>query len=133
MTSCAWCATGLGLTSGHLEDFVNEAVVFGFLGGHEAIPAEITGDFFGGAAGVVRQQAIADALDAQQLLDHALDVRGVALGATTGGVEVDGGMGQGIPLAFGATSQQNRRHAPCPSDTYRVDVGADDMHGVING
>ena len=74
-----------------------------------------------------------DGLEAQRLPGLDFDIGSLALGAAHHLVEVDGGVGEGGALALGAAGEEHRAHAGREADADGGDIGADELHRVVDG
>src|SRR5699024_6934091 len=69
----------------------------------------------------------------QDALGADLDIGGLTLGATEGLVNHHFAVGQGEPFSFGSGREQKGTHGSGHSDTDRLDVAFNMLHGIIDG
>ncbi len=115
------------------EHFVHETVFHRFLGAHEVVAFGILGNLLDGLASVAGQYLVETLPDEQDLPGVDLDVRGLALEAAQGLMDHHPGMGQAVPLALGATGEQQCTHARRLADAHGAHRRLDELHGVVDG
>src|SRR3954451_8249315 len=111
---------------------IDYAVLRGLLGGHEVIALGIGANLLVGLPGVIGNDSIQALAYIDDLLGVDLDVSGLTLEARTDLVDEDLGVGQRHALALRAARQQEGAHAHRDADADGLDVGLDELHGVVD-
>jgi hypothetical protein len=115
------------------ENLVDEAVLFGILGGHVVVAVDVLEDLLDGLLRRGLVDARQHAPRGDQVAGGDLHVGGLAADLLDPGlVDQDLGVGQGDALARGAAGQQDRAHRGGHAGADRRDVGLDQLHGVVD-
>ena len=115
-----------------VEDFVDDAVVFGFFGRHVEIAIGILGDPLDGLAGVRGEDAVEHLAGLEDFLGLDLDVGDLAAHLPVGLMDHHLGVGQREALALGAAGQQHRPAAGGQSHAVGGHGATEDLHRVVN-
>ena len=115
-----------------IDDPVHKPVGDGVLGREEAVALHVRVDTFDRLAGVLGVQLIDASAQRQNLLGVDLDIGRLPLVAPRGLVDQDPAGGQGEALARGSAAQEQRPHRHRDPVTDRRDVGADELHRVVD-
>src|SRR5580658_4543906 len=108
------------LCSWPVDDFVDNAIFFGLMSGHDEVALNIAFDPVEALAGVLGHQRVGDFADAQNLTGMNINVRRLPTQSTHGRlVDEDTRVRQSKPLALGSRQQQESAHAGSLSDAVR--------------
>ena len=111
---------------------IDDAVFFGFVGGHEVVAVGIlfyTGEIL---AGVLGENVIEAIFDTEDAFGADFDIAGLAFHTAHYLVNHNLGVGQGKALSFGAGGEQKRAHTGGHANANGADIGFDVLHGVID-
>ena len=116
------------------DNLVREAVVDGFLGGHEEIPVGVRGDFFNGLAGGLRKDFVQFAPHSLHLLrlNVQVDRRAAHLPHDEGLVNHHPRAREQEPAPLLGSAQQYGTHAHRDSRDHHLYGGLHELHRVVN-
>ena len=115
------------------QDLVDEAIVLCHFGGHEIVSFRVPGNSFQRLSAVFGKDAVQFFPKTQDFTGMDFDFRSLSLYAAQGLVNHNVGMGQCIALASGTGGQKHRCHAGAGADADGRYIGADILHGIVNG
>ena len=98
------------------KNLVDEAIVLRHFSGHEIVPFRISGNGFQGLSAVLGKDAVQFFPETEDFTGMDFDFRSLSLHAAQRLVDHNVGMGQGIPLSCGASSQKDCCHAGAGAD-----------------
>lgn len=115
------------------EDFVDQAVVGGFLGAKELVAFDVLGDLLGGLAGVPGEEVVELVAGLEDGLGLDLDVGRLAVDPAVGLVDHDLGVGEAVAFALGAGGEGEGPAGHGLAQAVGCDVAVDVSHGVDDG
>src|SRR5438874_7551034 len=114
------------------DHVVDDAVLLGFLRGHEVVALHVLADLVHVLSGVLGHDLLEAALEGDRLPGMDLDIRRLPLEAAPDLVDEDLCVRQRHALSFRAAGEKQRPHGHGRPDADRLDVGLDELHRVVD-
>ena len=127
---------GLAMAQGEFpvaDHLVHNSVLDGFLSAHKIVPLRVGFNPFERLTRMFDENLVEFFLHAQHFPRVDLDIGGLALKPSHGLVDEDSRVGKGVTFALGPRGQQERSHARRLPDAYRLNIGLDVLHDVVDG
>src|SRR3954462_1811709 len=123
--------TALSLPAG--DHLIHDTIFLRLDGIHDEVAIGVACELLHGLLRVEGEYVVQAVLDPQDLLGLDGDIGGLPLGSSPGLVDQDAGVGQREALAVGPGGEEHGAHAGGLTHADRLDVGPDELHGVVDG